>query len=45
MLKTENIQETENSAFLSDEDMEKRFGGTGISGSYDDPNLNLQSGN
>ena len=23
MLKTENIQETENSAFLSDEDMEK----------------------
>ena len=42
---TENIQETENSAFLSDEDMEKWFGGTGISGAYEDPNLNLQSGN
>ena len=41
----ENIQETENSAFLSDEDMEKWFGGTGISGAYEDPNLNLQSGN
>ena len=42
----ENIQETENSAFLSDEDMEKWFGGAdGELSVTDDPNLNLQSGN
>lgn len=42
----ENIQETENSAFLSDEDMEKWFGGAdGELSVTEDPNLNLQSGN
>ena len=42
---TENIQETENSAFMSQEMLDKYYGGGGVGGYTPDPNLNLQSGN